>query len=302
MVRTVWRPPTSFHGLDEDWPSSRVSALAYVVGVLLKGDGSVFPSKSFRKKKSGVATYRSFAIQLQVVSREFALRFNSECSRVLGRPAVKVQGPRNGMLFVTYHSRDFGQWWKSQKLSSLTRFIDLHTVAYLRGRFDSDGNVSSYKVYLCGAENHRDVMSFDRGLCARLGMRTGPVLVYGKKGDVTKIRDRVVVRTMDRIRFSVNSLDFLHTIGGFAVTTRDNALHRRAGRPWTPWPEEVRSRALALLRSGHDFQTTSRLLSNDLGVRVPPITVYFWSRRGTKSWQRFARQVLRRARKQAATS
>ena len=166
--------------------------------------------------------YSSYAIQLQVSSREFAAHFNHRCSEMFQRPPLRIRGPdKKGMFFVTYHDKAFGSWWKTQSLDTLRPYIDSFPQDYLRGRFDSEANVNLYAVYLCGAENHRNVMQFDRDLCARLGMRTGGVLVYGKKGDQTLIEGRPIVRTMDRLRFSVNSRDFLRVIGGLAVRKRD---------------------------------------------------------------------------------
>ncbi|MDA4136263.1 MAG: hypothetical protein OK449_04600 [Thaumarchaeota archaeon] len=290
MKRSPWSPPSALDGKDPSWPSSRLSSFVYLIGVLLKGDGSVFISHSWTRKHAGdFKVYSSYAIQLEVSSKEFAAHFNRKCSEMFQRPQLRIRGPdKKGMYFVTYHDRGFGSWWKVQSLDTLMPYIKSFPRDYLRGRFDSEASVNLYSVYLCGAENHRGVMEFDRGLCSELGMRTGDVLVYGKKGDRTYIEGRLIVRTMDRLRFSVNSLDFLRVIGGLAVKERDEDLKSGIkGRRWTPWPAAVRKRAIALSEDGASAKEISKVMATEFHLDVPSITVYFWVRKGTRSWSEF---------------
>ena len=136
-------------------------------------------------------------------------------------------------------------------MHSLTPFIEVFPREYLSGRFDSEANVNSYCVTLHGAENHRDVMQHDRDLCAKPGMRVGDVRVYCKKGYRTRIRGRLVITTMDKLRFNVNAKDFLRVIGGLAVKERDERLRTMIkGRAWTPWSKEIRERSMELFRNG----------------------------------------------------
>jgi intein-encoded DNA endonuclease-like protein len=263
----------------------------YLVGVLLKGDGSVFISHSRVKNRSGIfKVYSRYAIQLEVSSKEFAAHFNRKCSEMFQRPQLRIRGPdKKGMFFVTYHDRAFGPWWKTQNLDTLRPYIKSFPRDYLRGRFDSEASVHSYSVYLCGAENHRDVMQFDRDLCAELGMRTGNVLIYGKRGDLTYIEGRPIVNTMDRLRFSVNSQDFLDVLGGLAVKERDEDLRSGIkGRNWTPWSAIVRKRAIVLSRNGASTKEISKVIAMEFHVDVPSTTVYFWTRKGTRSWSEFS--------------
>jgi intein-encoded DNA endonuclease-like protein len=178
----------------------------------------------------------------------------------------------------------------AQSLSSLKFYIDAFPCEYLRGRFDSEANVNGYSVSLYGAENHREVMQHDRDLCARLGMRVGVVRVYCKKGTQTHIEGRLVTTTMDKLRFHVNAKDFLRVIGSLAVNERDERLKSMIkGRRWTPWSTEVRERSIELFRSGLEPKQIASRLRGELEVDVPKMTIYFWTRRGTRSWSEFTR-------------
>ncbi|MDA4115781.1 MAG: hypothetical protein OK442_04420 [Thaumarchaeota archaeon] len=286
----TWIPPILSCRYEKDWKRLRLSAFIYLIGVLLKGDGSVFVAKSRRTLVSGeTVTYHSHAIQLEVSSLEFATHFNLKCSLALGRPLVTVRGPDlKGMHYVTYHDKAFGQWWAGQKLATLKPFIEAIPIDYLRGRFDSDANVHDYAVTLCGAENHREIMEYDRSLCVKLGMRTGPVSIYDRKGSQTHIEGRLVTRTMDKLRFNVNAGDFLRTVGGLAVKERDWKLRSTIqGRAWTPWPERLRLRSIELSSKGLPSGEISKLLKEEFQADVPPITIYFWTRRGTRTWSEF---------------
>jgi hypothetical protein len=192
------------------------------------------------------------------------------------------------MYFVTYHDQDFGKWWTAQTLQSLREYIEAFPHEYLRGRFDSEANVNAYTVTLFGAENHREVMQHDRDLCAKVGLRTGNLRVYCKKGTRTYIEGRLVVRTMDKLRFGVNAKDFLRVIGGLAVKERDERLKTTIkGRAWTPWSADVRTQSIDLFRRGLNPEQISAKLKTDFELDVPAPTIYFWVRRGTKSWSEF---------------
>jgi hypothetical protein len=261
-----------------------------VIGVLLKGDGSVFISRSRRVLASAqTTTYLSHTIQLQVSSLEFAAHFNLKCSMALGHPTVSIRGPDpKGMFFVTYRDQNFGRWWLKQSLSSLKPYIDSSPLDYLRGRFDSDANVNAYSVTLWGAESHREVMEHDRSLSLRLGMRTGRVAIYDEKGSQTYIEGRLVTRTMDKLRFSVNAGDFLRIVGGLAVRERDQKLRDMIkGRPWTPWPRELKLRSIELFGRGLRPAEISEQLRREGQANVPPITIYFWLKRGTRTWKEY---------------
>jgi hypothetical protein len=291
-VRSKWTPPALLNGNEKDWELPRLCAFVYIIGVLLKGDGSVFGTRTRRTLASGeIVTYHGHSIQLQVSPLEFATHFNLKCSLALGHPTVSIRGPdQKGMFFVTYREKDFGGWWIAQSLQSLGRFIRAFPREYLRGRFDSEANVNGYAVTLFGAEDHRDVMQHDRDLCAELGIRTGPLRVYCKKGARSYIEGRLVVTTIDKLRFGVNAKDFLRVIGGLAVKERDARLKSGIkGRAWTPWSSEVRARSIVLFRNGLNPKQISAKLKVDLGLDVPASTIYFWVRRGTKSWSDFDR-------------
>jgi hypothetical protein len=287
VKRIRWVAPEAIDGSSQTWTPSRLSSLVYLIGVFLKGDGSVFRSTARRELKSGqIVNYRSYALQLQVSSLSFAKFFNLKCSQVLQRSQVNIRGrDKKGMFFVTYHDQDFGGWWIGQTLHTLSPFIEAFPREYLRGRFDSEANVNNYTVTLFGAENHREVMQHDRDLCARLGMRTGDVHIYCKAGSRTYIEGRLVVTTMDKLRFGVNATDFLRVIGGLAVKERDERLKATIkGRAWTPWSTEIRAQAIDLFRRGLNPEQISVELKTANAVDVPAMTIYYWVRRGTRSW------------------
>jgi len=197
------------------------------------------------------------------------------------------------MFFVTYHDRCFGEWWTNQTLATLKPLIEASPFDYLRGRFDSDANVNGYSVTLCGAESHREIMEYDRSLCVKLGMRAGPVRVNDKKGSQCYIEGRLVTRTVDKLRFNVNAGDFLRTVGGLDVRDRDWKLRSTIkGRAWTPWPQALKLRSVELFNNGIPPAEISKLLRKECQVNVPPITIYFWIKRGTRTWSEFKNNAL----------
>jgi hypothetical protein len=93
---------------------------------------------------------------------------------------------------------------------------------------------------------------------------------------------------MDKLRFWVNAKDFLKLIGGLAVKERDERLKATIkGRAWTPWTTEIRAESIELFRRGLNPAQVSAKLKADLGLHVPALTIYFWVRRGTRSWSEF---------------
>lgn len=167
--------------------------------------------------------------------------------------------------------------------------IEEFPVEYLRGRFDSDCNVNDYSIDLCGAESHRALMEFERVLCLKLGMRTGGIRPYGRIGDVSYVGLQKVVSRQQKIRFSVNTRDFLKTIGWLNVEWRDRSLRALKGRGWTPWGHDVRHRAMTLAAErGWGSKQVAEQLQVEFGISVPYLTVYFWLKKGNKSWGEYS--------------
>lgn len=273
-----WVPSRSMSESDRDWPISRLESLAYSVGVLLKGDGSVFESKVLGKGGCGGDAIR-YHVKLRVKSRLFAETFRDRFARVLRRAPVKIHGPKaeDGCLVVRYTCVDFVRWWRAQFFASLKRIGERFPVAYLAGRYDSESSVGSYVVYMCGAEDHRNVLAHDRQLCIKLGIRAGKVKPYGRTGEPTRIGGREVRSKMQRLRFGVNASDFLRVIKVIHVVERNDKLYAMIkGRKWTPWGVEVRKRASKLRRTGLTPKETQTHLNSELKISVPYDTVYYW--------------------------
>jgi hypothetical protein len=77
-------------------------------------------------------------------------------------------------------------------------------------------------------------MELERTLCMKLGMRTGDIHPYGKTGGITYIGSKRIVSKEQRIRYGVNSRDFLRCVGLLNVEWRDYDLrYFHKGRAWT---------------------------------------------------------------------
>lgn len=272
---------------------TRLQFLAYVIGVILKGDGSVYAAKRYSKNRE--KTSMRYEISLRAKSLEFVMLFSQRCAVVLKRPTTAIQGPyADGCYVSKYTSADFYFWWTRVSFDEIRQFVERFPVQYLGGRFDSEIGVGDYAVYMHGAISHSNVLELDHALCIKLGMRTGPMLPYGKEGKNGTISGREIVSKEQRLRFSVNATDFLRFMDPISVKERREKLQRMIkGRVWTPWSEGTRDRALDLLGRGNSPKEVSDKLQSSIGVKVPPITIYYWSR-GTKSWTDYSKVSLRR--------
>lgn len=287
LRQSTWSAPTSLDGSDVSWPLSRLRALAYVVGVILKGDGSVYKTRLKSSRRRNDKYSGEFA--LRVSSIDFANHFSTQCAVVLGRKPTKVQGPHSDGCFVArYRAIAFYHWWDSLPLHMIRRIAKTFPRDYLRGRFDSESGVATYSIYMFGAANHRWVLQLDNRLCRMIGLRTGLILPYGRVGEKAYIHGRQITSKIQKLRFTVNATDFARELGGIAVPKRIARLHAMLhGRKWTPWSRVIRRRALALLRQGLTPLEVSRRIERSCGASLPPITIYFWER-GTRSWRGYS--------------
>jgi len=246
---------------------------AYVLGWLIKGDGSVFRSGSH------------FVVKIKCRNYDAVYAASRALSNVLGK---KFAHPRRdeGFWVVVYYSKPFVLWWKRRELDDLKPFIEFNDDTmkeFIRGYFDSDGTVSDYEVGLCGAEGHVEVLKYTWQICLRLGMRVGPIKVYRDVGTWTTQSGKKITSRQRGFIFYVNAGDFLRVIGGFHHKARDERLRSMIkGRKWTPWPAEKRKKILELVRRGLPIKEAARR------VGVPYLTAYYWVRRGTRSWEEYA--------------
>lgn len=283
MSKADWAPPRFLDGSDPSWPLERLRALAYIVGVVLKGDGSVYKVKRVNRK--GEPAGYNGEVALRVSAPEFARYFCRRCAVMLGRRPTKVQGPYSDHCYVAkFRAIVFYRWWSSIRASQIKRIARTFPHEYLKGRFDSEAGVGSYCVYMFGAADHRWVLALDNQLCRLIGMRTGPILPYGKAGAKSYIYGREVISKVQKLRFTVNSTDFIKRLGRLAVDTRNRKLHDMVkGRRWTPWSAAIRRKAMSLVRDGLSPADVSTEIRRHLGVHVPPMTIYYWGK-GTRSW------------------
>jgi hypothetical protein len=83
-------------------------ALAYVVGVLLYGDGYTSYSPGRSETHGRVEHHGTYSLALTAKSYRFVDFFNRKCSVVLGRASTKIIGPNLDGHFVSkYSSIDF---------------------------------------------------------------------------------------------------------------------------------------------------------------------------------------------------
>jgi len=284
MYRSPWRPPTAIDGSDLDWPLGRLRKLAYAVGVLLKGDGSVYVTKQTRVLKHGQVTVRVPRIELKNKSKAFLDAFNDCLSQVLRRNKTRISPPnREGHRMVRYTSKDFVSWWRGLGSAELYRIARTFPIEYLRGRFDSDSNVGKYKICLVGVEKHRQLMEFERSLCTMLGMRVGRIHSYGSIGETTFIGSKSITSKQPKIRFNVNTRDFARNVVWLHVEWKNQVLRSPPQRPWTPWKSDIRNRALELNSAGLSCQRVVERLWLEFNLRVPYETVYYWLQQSERS-------------------
>lgn len=268
-------------------------ALSYLLGVLLKGDGTVYITNESKPLAKGPKRYLVYKVELKNTSSGFLKAFNIACSQVLARRQIQIMGPnKDGHRTIRYCSKDFVLWWRKQSLKTLRRFIEAFPVQYLRGRFDSDGNVRKYGASLVGIEPHRRLMEFERTICMNLGMRAGQIRRCSTPGNVTFIGSKRVVTKQQSITFSVNTADLREHIQFLNVERRNIALQgAKRIRKWTPWPIGVRKEIVRLARETCLDATTIRSrLQGALGVDVLRSTLNSWLRGTTQSWQSYARK------------
>lgn len=288
MNALPWRPPSTINGSDSDWSIARLRAFSYVIGVLLKGDGSVYTTHETKISGGIPREYIVHRVELKNNSSAFMKAFNHDCSVVLGRRPVKVHGPcADGHNILQYRSKEFASWWFRQSLMELREFIEAFPVEYLRGRYDSDCYVDRYRVDLCGAESQRDVMEFERALCMKLGIRVGKIRPYGKPGEVFTIGAKKIISRQQKLRLSANTGDFRRVVQYLHVEWRNEKLQTALRRRrWTPWPSVVRDSAKELHdKFGWNCKRIATELQHKYGHPIPSITVYFWLNRGTRSWE-----------------
>lgn len=295
-MRRNWFYPESLTQETPEWPRARLAALSYSIGVLSKSDGSVYTTTKKLRVHGHFKVRPVPRIELKAKSLSFVRKFNRMFSLVLARRMVKIYGPNlEGHYIVRYCSKYFFTWWRQNDRSTLRALLDTYPREYLQGRFDSDGNVHKGSISLCGAEDHRGVLEFDRRLCLSLGLRTGLVRPYGRVGEEYVLGFKRIKTKQQKLRFSVNAGDFLRKVGGLAVEWRDNGLRTfYKGRKWTPWSRDVRALALKVRQEcGLECKGISARLKSDYGVIVSIGTVYSWIKQGTSSWDEFSTRFSR---------
>ena len=268
-------------------------ALSYLVGVLLKGDGTTYITFELRPLAKFSRRYYVYKVELKNKSQRFLQAFNLACSVVLARRPIRLLGPnKDHHYMIRYCAKDFVLWWRSQSLKTLSGLIETYPAEYLRGRFDSDSNVRKYGTYLVGIEPHRKLMEFERALCKKLGIRTGMIHRTGSPGEVTFIGTKRIVSKQQKIRFSVNTADLAKVLHFLNVEWKDASLHEaRRVRKWTPWPEIIREHIIGLgMKTGMNATKARNRTREDLGIDVPYGTVYSWLRTKSKSWEGYARR------------
>jgi intein-encoded DNA endonuclease-like protein len=290
-----WDPPEKLDGSDDSWPSSRLRALSYSIGVLLKGDGSICITRKTDYSTGSLKVYRAYKIALKNKSIRFIRTFNTAISKVLHRRIVRIATHKpDGHFQIQFCSKAFVSWWLAQKFSDFQRIIEAFPIDYLRGRFDSDCNVHGNGVVLHGAMSQLQIMEFERNLCIKLGMRAGKLRPYGRPGEITNVGSKMIVSKEQKVRFYVNVHDFLKLVKYLNVEWRDRRLKRAIKRrQWTPWTAEIRAKAIHYKRSfGWSAKETTEALRKEFRIRISYSTVYSWLSGETLSWDEHANASL----------
>jgi intein-encoded DNA endonuclease-like protein len=241
------------------WAPKSSRELAYVIGVLWNGDGTVSISRSREKYNGHIRIRYYYYIQLKVKSRRFAEKFNVAMAIVLNRRTVKMQSLR-GYYIVRYKSKRFVKWWMKvihePNKKTLKEIVLKYPVEYLQGRFDSDGSpdISKYRIRLVGAEKNLDDLKFDRKLCKMLGLEPSDIKMYYAKGAISYIEGRTVIAKMNGYRFSVPARNFLKFIDNLNDESKDTKLQyikRILNRePVKKYPLRLKHEIMNLLKQG----------------------------------------------------
>jgi hypothetical protein len=266
-------------------------ALSYLVGVILKGDGTTYVTYELRPLAKFSRRYYVYKVELKNQSPRFLQAFNLACSVVLDRRPIRMTGPNgDGHWTIRYCAKDFVLWWRIQSLEMLSNLIEAFPMQYLRGRFDSDSNVQRYATSLIGIEPHRKLMEFERTLCRNLGIRTGQIHQTGNPGDVAFIGRKRIVSKQQRIRFSVNTTDLAKSLRFLNVEWKDAALQgAQKVRRWTAWSESIHERVVMLgTNSAMNPARIRRRIQQDFGIDVPYGTLYSWLRAKTRPWEAYS--------------
>jgi len=121
--------------------------LSYVIGVLL-GDGCIYESHyrnihPYWGFNYNVSTY---TIEMTVKDKSFAEEFCQRLDMVLYRSEYRrhhIYQTSKGYWRVCMRSRSFGLWWNSLIQAELETYALAHPPDFLRGIYDSEGNLSS---------------------------------------------------------------------------------------------------------------------------------------------------------------
>lgn len=291
---TRWYPPSRLDGSDASWPLSRLRALSYAIGVLLKGDGSVCITRKTDYAGGLLRVYRAYKIALKNKSLGFIETFNTAVSRVLCRKRVRIAAHNRDRHFqVQYCCKAFVSWWLRQRFSDFQRIIEAFPVDHIRGRFDSDCNVHGHGVELFGATSQLRIMEYERNLCGKLGMRVGKIRPYGQPGETSYVGSKKIVSREQKIRFYVNAHDFLESVRYLNVEWRNRQLKLAFGRrQWTSWSQEIRTRAIRYKSSGLSCKEIASALRSEFQSKIPYSTVYSWTSGKTVSWEEYAKAKM----------
>jgi DNA endonuclease len=196
--------------------------LAYVIGVKM-GDASMSVGGNYQ-----------YMIKLRVTDKDFAEEFSRCLSLILGRtsPAVK------------WHEKTHA--WHTQVSSLLLRrlllqpLIELKSIvncndecrgAFLRGFFDSEGNVSGRSV--TASNGDLDKLHLVKEILFELGIHTyGPDLMM-RAGGMVMIKGRLCHgnKNMYRIRIAAASLEQFKKSVSFSIGRKANSLNGAVGEP-----------------------------------------------------------------------
>ena len=241
------------------WYPKYSEELAYIIGVLWNGDGTVCISRSRERYRDGIRVRYYYVIQLKVKSRRFAEKFNISMSRVLDKSPVKIREYK-GYYIVRFKSKKFVEWWmkilKEPDKKTLKEIALKYPVDYLQGRLDSDGfpNITKYSIGVVGAENNLETLEFDHKLCKSLGLKPTSIKPYYRAGEIRYIGGRKVIAKEDGYRFFIPARNFLKVFNKFNDEHKDERLQyikkMLSRKDRAKYPEKLKEEIKELLKSG----------------------------------------------------
>ncbi|MBU3905277.1 MAG: helix-turn-helix domain-containing protein [Nanoarchaeota archaeon] len=147
---------------------NQTPTLSYILGVI-SGDGSVF---NYRFNKTLYSK-----VNLGVISKEFALSFNSSLRKIGFNPHMCTYKPKNGNLkyIVEANSKNFVNWYKqlsSEKLYEIIYSDKENMKSFIRGFYESEGTFRPKCCELRIRNTNKELILLCKNIIEKLSFKT----------------------------------------------------------------------------------------------------------------------------------